>query len=162
MNSKSILLAFLCFVLPIAAQPVLRLHNGTEWTEIDAAAWAALPRSEITAKSRDGRELRYSGTPFAEILKLLSAPAGPTLRGKEMNHAVVLTATDGYRVVFSLVELDDSFRPQSILLADRAGGEALDDFEGKLMLVSADDLRHSRWIRQIESIALVRVVPPEP
>ncbi len=152
---------FVALILPLAAEPVLRLHDGKEWKELDAAAWEKLPRAEVVAKARDGNEHRFSGVSIGEVLRLLGAPEGRAIRGEEMNRAVLLSAKDGYRVVFSLAELDGSFRKSDVILADRADGKELDDFEGPLMIVAADESRHSRWIRQVERIALVRVTLPE-
>ncbi len=161
MNFKTILI-FLVMALPAAAEPVLRLHDGKEWRDVDAAAWGKLPRAELTAKARDGSERRFAGVSIAEVLRLLGAPEGRAIRGAEMNRAVLLSAKDGYQVVFSLAELDGSFRKSNVILADRVDGKELDDFEGPFMIVAADDLRHSRWIRQVERIALVRATLPEP
>jgi len=163
MNSKlAPLFALVCMMAPLSAEPLLRLHDGTAWKEIDAAAWEKLPRAEITAKARDGTNKRFSGVPFAEILKLLGAPTGDTLRGPEMNRVVLLSAADNYQVAFSLAELDASFRKQNIILADQVNGKPLDEFEGSRMVVSGDDLRHSRWIRQVKQIILTRPIAPQP
>lgn len=163
MNSKlAPLFALVCLVAPLSAEPVVRIHDGSAWKEIDQAAWDKLPRAEITAKARDGKDKKFSGVPFAEILKLAGAPTGDTLRGPEMNRVVLLTATDGYQVSFSLAELDESFRKQNIILADRVDGKALDEFEGSRMVVAGDDLRHSRWIRQVKQIILTRPIVPTP
>ncbi len=92
----------------------------------------------------------------------MSAPAGETLRGPELNRIVLVTAQDGYQVAFSLAELDASFRKQNIILADQVDGGPLSEFEGKRMIVSGDDLRHTRWIRQITAMILTRAEAPKP
>lgn len=155
------LFAAVCLIAPLSADPVLRLHDGRSWRAIEAADWDKLPRIEITAKARDGKDKVFSGVALAEVLKLAGAPAGDTLRGGEMNRVVLISAADGYQVAFSLAELDPSFRSQKIVLADRVDGKPLDDFEGPRMIVAADELRHSRWIRQVKEIVLTRAVKPE-
>lgn len=164
MNSKLILpfVAIACLVAPVSAEPIFRIHDGKAWQEIDAAAWEKLPRAEVTAKARDGTEKRFSGVPLVEILKLAGAPLGDALRGPEMNRVVLLTAADGYQAAFSLAELDPSFHKQNIILADQVDGKPLDDFEGSRMIVAGDDLRHSRWIRQVKQIILTRATVPQP
>jgi len=161
MNFKA-LIAAIFLIAPLIAAPSLRLHDGKEWKELDAAALAKLPRAELTAKARDGKEKRFSGIPLAEILKLAGAPSSDTLRGAEMNRVVLLTAADNYQVVFSLAELDASFRKQNIILADQVDGKPLDDFEGPLMVVVGDELRHSRWIRQVKQLILTRASASQP
>ncbi len=157
MNSKTILALLLCLSPLHAAETKLRIHDGSVWSDADLTK---APRTEITGKGRDGKDRIYSGIAMEVLLKLLRAPQGNALRGAEMNTAILVTAADGYRVVFSLAELDATFRKQGILLADLADGKPFDDHEGPLMLVCADDLRHSRWIRQVQSVALVKVTPP--
>lgn len=160
MNFRIILISLLAFCSLAVAGPLLRLHDGKEWREIDSARWEKLPRTEVKALSRDKTERTYSGVTLPEILKLLQAPSGPTLRGPEMSRVVLITATDGYQVSFSLAELDESFLKRTFLIADKADGAPLGDFEGKLMLVCPDEARHSRWIRRIQSIILTRPVIP--
>lgn len=57
---------------------------------------------------------------------------------------------------------EESRRKQNLILADRVGGKALDDFEGSRMVVAGDDLRHSRWIRQVKQIILSRPIVSAP
>jgi len=57
---------------------------------------------------------------------------------------------------------EESRWKQNIILADRVDGKALDDFEGSRMVVAGDDLRHSRWIRQVKQIILSRPIVSAP
>lgn len=161
MNSKPLLLVLLSLCSFAFAEPVFRIHDGKEWKEFDSTAWEKLPRAEIKAMARDKTERTYSGVPLAEVLKTIPVPAGDTLRGPELERVVIITAVDGYKVSFSLAELDGSFRKQNVILADSVDGKPLGEFEGKRMLVCGDELRHSRWIRQITRIVLTRPVMPE-
>lgn len=160
MNLRFILSALVLFAAPLAAEPVLRLHDGKEWKELQPEAWQKLPRREQAGKARDGQTRTYSGVAIGEILKFLNAPAGSALRGPFMNSVVLLTAADGYQVAFSLAELDPGFRDNPALLAESVDHADLSDHEGPLMLVVPGDARHSRWIRQVKQIALLQVQPP--
>jgi Sulfite oxidase and related enzymes len=162
MNLKALFFALLSLVSLLSAEPVLRIHDGKAWRDFDSAEWEKLPRAEIKAMARDKAERTYSGVPLAEILKLVPTSAGATLRGPELAKVVVFTAADGYRVSFSLAELDESFRKQNIILADKVDGKDLSEFEGKRMVVAGDDLRHSRWIRQVTAILVVDPPIPQP
>lgn len=161
MQSRIALLLFFVLSPLLSAAPLLKIHDGKTWRELDSTEWKKLPRTEVKATSRDKAEKTYSGVTLPDILKLMQAPSGPTLRGPEMSRVVLITATDGYQVSFSLAELDSSFLKRTILVADQADNAPLGEFEGKLMLVCADEARHSRWIRQIQSIVLTRPVIPE-
>ncbi len=161
MRSKLILLLTLWFCSFAGAETVFKIHDGNAWRDFDSAEWKKLPRTEVKAMARDKTERTYSGVALSEILKLIPAPAAETLRGPELAKVVLITATDGYQVSFSLAELDASFRKQNIILADVVDGKPLSEFEGKRMLVCGDELRHSRWIRQISAIILTSPVVPQ-
>jgi hypothetical protein len=47
---------------------------------------------------------------------------GKDLRGKQMALYVLASASDGYRAVFALAELDPAFTDRHILLVDRRDG----------------------------------------
>ena len=162
MNLKALLLAFLSLVSLLSAEPVFRIHDGKAWRDFDSAEWEKLPRAEIKAMARDKTERTYSGVPLAEILKRIPSSSGPTLRGPELAKVVLITAADNYQVSFSLAELDESFRKQNIILADQVDGKPLSEFEGKRMIVAGDELRHSRWIRQVTAILLTEPKIPQP
>ncbi len=161
MISKATLLIFLSLTSLLFAEPIFRIHDGKEWKDFDTAAWEKLPRAEIKSMARDKTERTYSGVPLAEILKTIPVSAGPTLRGPELERVVVITAADGYKVSFSLAELDASFRKQNVIMADSVDGKPLSDHEGKRMLVCGDELRHSRWIRQVTGVVITKPVMPE-
>jgi len=162
MNLKALLFAFFSLVSLLSAEPVFRIHDGKAWRDFDSAEWDKLPRAEIKAMARDKTERTYSGVPLAEILKLIPTSSGATLRGPELAKVIVFTAADGYRASFSLAELDESFRKQNIILADKVDGKPLSEFEGKRMIVAGDDLRHSRWIRQVTGVLVVDPAVPQP
>jgi Oxidoreductase molybdopterin binding domain len=68
---------------------------------------------------------------------------------------VLATAADGYRVVYSLAELDPAFLDSDVLVADQMNGAPLDEREGPLKLVAPHDKRPARWVRMLKSITVV-------
>jgi DMSO/TMAO reductase YedYZ molybdopterin-dependent catalytic subunit len=106
--------------------------------------------------------VRWSGVPLVELLADVGAPRGESLRSKAMAHAVRVTATDGYQVVFSLAELDDNFGQAAALLAFRADGQPLAG-DGPFRLVLPNDVHVGRWVRNVAKIELLdlRVEPAE-
>jgi hypothetical protein len=77
---------------------------------IDAVELHKLPRAEThTTDPHDpGKEIVYSGTPLVEVLKAggLLFDSGMAGIREIVTMSVLVEATDGYRVVFSLAELD--------------------------------------------------------
>ncbi|HST09994.1 MAG TPA: hypothetical protein VLL05_06440 [Terriglobales bacterium] len=68
-----------------------------------------------------------------------------------------MEASDGYRVVIALPELDPAFDDKEVLLAFVRNGKALDDKEGPYRLVIPSEKRMARWVRQVTSLKIVDV-----
>lgn len=117
---------------------------------------AAMPRSKVTAKEHD-TTVTYEGVTLAEVLQKAGAPQGKQLRGKALASYVLVTAHDGYRVIFALPELDPDFTgtSQQIILADTAEGKPLPEKQGPVRIVVPQEKRGTRWVRMVESIEVV-------
>jgi hypothetical protein len=72
------------------------------------------------------------------------------------NHVELAAASDGYRVVFSLGELDPDMTDSQFLLADAANGKPLFGENGSFRLVIPTDKRGARSIRMLTSLEVVR------
>lgn len=99
----------------------------------------------------------YKGVSLDALLVKAGVPHGEAIRGKWMATCVVASAADGYRVVFSLPELDPGFLDSDVLVADQMNGAPIGADEGPLKLVAPRDKRPARWIRMLKSITVVRV-----
>jgi len=73
-----------------------------------------------------------------------------------MTDYVIAEATDGYRVVFSLAELDPQFGNTAVLVANEIDGHPLPEHDGPLRLVVPGDKRQARWVRMLRSLILMR------
>ena len=123
---------------------------------ISAQAWAALPRVSVQAIDHDGKEVKFEGVAAREVLKLVDAPLGKELRGKNLAVYVLAEAGDGYRAVYALAEFDADFNDRIILIADRRDGQALSEKEGKVRIVVPGEKRQARWLRELVSISVKR------
>ncbi len=74
-----------------------------------------------------------------------------------MTEALLVEATDGYKVVFALAEVDPAFATREILLADKRDGKPLEAKEGPLRIVAPGDKRPARWVRQVTTFRIVAV-----
>jgi DMSO/TMAO reductase YedYZ molybdopterin-dependent catalytic subunit len=119
---------------------------------------AAMPRTKVTAQDHDNK-VAYEGVALTEILQKAGAPLGQLLRGKAMASYVLVTAHDGYRVVFALPELDPGFTDtsQQIILADTADGKPLSEMQGPVRIVVPQEKKGARWIRMVENIEVVKL-----
>jgi len=69
-----------------------------------------------------------------------------------MTRYVVVDADDGYRVVFSLSELDASFTDRVVLIANTRDGVSFGAGEGPYRLIVPGGKREARWVRQVTAI----------
>jgi len=129
-----------------------RLRNS----ELTCSSASLLPRAEAcTADPHDsGKEIIYSGTPLVEVLK-----AGGLLLDSDMaairetvTMTVLVEATDGYRAVFSLAELDPELIDRVVLLADTKDGRPLPPREGPFRIIVPGEKRPARWVRQVKAV----------
>jgi DMSO/TMAO reductase YedYZ molybdopterin-dependent catalytic subunit len=124
------------------------IERPQQWTMDELAT---LPRHEVRARDRDGKEATFAGVALVDLLRLAGVPLGQELRGQHLATYLLIEAADGYRVVFALPELDPAFTDREVLLADRRDGQPLAAAEGPLRLIVPGEKRHARWIRQVLS-----------
>src|SRR5262249_50887235 len=73
---------------------------------LTATEFERLPRQAVRAKDRDGKEVEFEGVPLVEVLKAAGVQFGENLRGPALAAYLAVEASDGYRAVFALPELD--------------------------------------------------------
>ncbi len=117
------------------------------------------PRTTVKAKNehRDNSEEVYEGVALATLLKQAGVSQGSQLRGAAMATYVLAEGSDGYRVTFSLAELDSDFEESEVIVADTVNGAPLGGKLGPLRLVVPHDKRPARWVRMLQSIKVVSV-----
>jgi len=116
---------------------------------LNAADLAKLPRQSVRGKDHAGEESTFEGVALSDVLKEAGVKFGTELRGPALALYLVVEASDGYRAVFALPELDPDFTDRVVLLADRRNGQPLNAQEGPLRVVLPAEKRHSRWVRQV-------------
>ncbi|MDN2712169.1 molybdopterin-dependent oxidoreductase [Janthinobacterium sp. SUN118] len=99
----------------------------------------------------------YRGVRLRDILDkaVLDAPGHNDVK----KLAIIATATDGYAVVFSWGELYNAPAGEGVIVYYEKNGKALDDNDGEIALISAQDIRtgprHVKWLNGIEVRKLV-------
>jgi DMSO/TMAO reductase YedYZ molybdopterin-dependent catalytic subunit len=114
------------------------------------------PRKTLIV-TNDKKEETYEGVLVTELLKRARVPQGGQLRGLAMATYVQADAADGYRVIFSLAELDTDFQDSDVIVADTMNGAPLDEKTGPFRLVAPHDKRPARWIRMLQSLTVVQM-----
>jgi|GEM_PF-160196 len=118
---------------------------------LDPNTLAALPRESVQGKSH-GQPLRCEGVPLAMLLQRAGAMPAGGLPGPMLSRYVLISARDGYRVLYALAELDPATGKRDVFLVDRCDGKPLQEEDGPLRVIAPQDERPARWIRQVQSI----------
>ena len=139
---------------PALAQPAsLAVEGlGTGPQVFDAAALATLPKAGAAIDAH-GKALDCSGVWLADLLAKAGAPAGDQLRGPALAATVTAVARDGYRVAFSLGEIDRSLGKAPVLIADRCHGAAI-GADGPYRLIVGGDSRPARSVRMLDKLVV--------
>lgn len=156
--ASTLLLASLVVSTAAPAQqsgaPALSVTGTPRALTLTAPMLASLPRASV-ATTNNGISTTYEGVWLADILKHAGVPLGPGMRGSSLASYVVAAASDGYRVLFSLGELDPAITDGRFLVADMADGKPLFGENGAFRLVVPGDRRGARSVRMLSSLTLV-------
>jgi DMSO/TMAO reductase YedYZ molybdopterin-dependent catalytic subunit len=115
----------------------------------------AMPRTTLHVENpHDKKSEVYEGVLLEELLRRAGAPHGEQLRGQLMTTYVVAEASDGYRVLFSLAELNADFMASEVLVADTVDGGRIDEKRGPFRLIAPHDKRPARWVKMLKSVTV--------
>ena len=96
-----------------------------------------------------------TGVWLADLAAAAGLPAGEALRGQTLTTLIVAEAADGYRVAFSLAEVDPKLGNRSVLVANACDGKPLVEADGPLRLVVPGEVRAARSVRQLKALRVV-------
>jgi DMSO/TMAO reductase YedYZ molybdopterin-dependent catalytic subunit len=143
----------------VAAQSVVLLKIDGKIAaaiSITQAEWAKLPRSTVAFKGHAAEASQYEGVPLKALLEKAGVlQADKPLRSAGLMQYVIVTGSDGYRVLFSIGELDDATGATgNVLLADKVNGKPLDAKAAPLQLIVPTDKRPARCVRMVTTITI--------
>jgi DMSO/TMAO reductase YedYZ molybdopterin-dependent catalytic subunit len=139
--------------------PVLKI-SGAVSTPLTLTAddLKKMPRKKLSVVNpHENKTEAYEGVSVEELLKRAGVPQGENLRGASLATYVLFEAEDGYRVVFSIAELDSGIIDSDVLVADTMDGVPLPAKQGPFRLIAPHEKRPARWVRMLKSITVVRV-----
>lgn len=120
--------------------------------ELKLTDLASFKQVSHKVKDRDGKEHLFAGVSLIEILEKAGVTTGAQLRGENLKKYLLISAADGYEVLYSLAEIDPEFTDQVILLAITKDGQPLGNGEGPFRIITPNDKKPARWIREVRSI----------
>ena len=133
-----------------------RDKTGVTLTPESLKAYPVQNVPDIAVKNRKGETQRvlkgYNGVKLTDLLdKAALISADPTDFKRTI---IVATASDGYKAVFSWNELYNTSVGAGVLVLYAKDGKPLADDEGRIVLISVNDIgtgpRHVRWLKDIQ------------
>jgi len=152
--------AFCQSVTPAAStssQPILKLGGAVPTPlSLTQEEWARLPRATASMVVKENGPLqKFEGVLLSTLLEGAGVPKGAKLHGKFLLMYVTARATDGYRALFSISELDaETGSTTGVLVADTVDGKPLDAHNGPLRLIIPSDKRPERSVCMLDSITV--------
>jgi DMSO/TMAO reductase YedYZ molybdopterin-dependent catalytic subunit len=125
--------------------------------KMNRSDFVRLPRRSAKVKIHEA-EAEFEGVPLVDLLTSAGVKFGDDLKGRRAATVAILEATDKYRVVVSLLEIDPQVVDRTVLVADKRGGQLLDAHEGPYRLIIPGDKREIRWIRNLRTIRVVNLI----
>jgi len=116
-----------------------------------------LPHVKVTASEHSSGPVNFAGVTLKSVLEKAGVSFGESMRGKRLSSCLLVEATDGYRAVIALPELDPAFTDKQTLLAFLRDGKPLGEKEGPYRIVIPDEKRMARWVRQVTTLKIVDV-----
>ena len=125
--------------------------------QLSAASLAAMPQSHLVVhNSHTNRDENYAGVSLYDLLS--SAGMSLTKENQQtfLHSYLRAQGTDFYFVLYSATEVQPDLNTSSVLIATRLDGHDL-GAEGAFKLVTSNDKRPARWVRNLLSLTLVTV-----
>lgn len=101
---------------------------------------------------------KYSGVPLTDLLAKVGVPLGEKVQGKLFLIGIVAEGTDHYQVLYTLAEADPSIHTGDVIVADAVDDHKMEK-DGAFKIVSTEEKRPARWVRNLASITVVEVKP---
>lgn len=139
---------------PAAASSSLAVTVAGKTTTLGVAELAGMTQKSVTVhNSHRNVDETYTGVLLTEVL----AKAGEGAAGKALLHSYVRAeGTDQYWVLYSGIEMEGGSHAGDVIVATALDGKPL-GAAGAFMLVSTEDKKPQRWVRNLAGLTLVRV-----
>ena len=141
-----------------STQLTIRNLDGKSMT-LTPEDMAALPHKTVSVfNSHTKANESYAGVSLSDLLRKAGVPQGEEVRGRLFAVGVVARGTDKYSVLYALAEVDPSIHTGDVIVADSIDGHKLGT-DGAFKMISTEEKRPARWVRNLEEIDVVEVKP---
>jgi hypothetical protein len=135
--------------------------QGLEGKEITIGPeeFSALPHKTVSVfNAHTKTNEKYSGVPLTDLLAKVGMPVGENIKGDLFLTAIIAEGTDRYDVLYALAEVDPSIHAGEVIVADMVDDHKLGN-DGAFKMVSSEEKRPARWVRNLTSIRAITVKP---
>jgi len=160
---KRLLLFSTSLIVLVSGSVALQCQQLTIQTDsgkqvvLSRADLETLPHIKATAAERSSGQVQFEGVTLKNVLEKAGVAFGESMKGRRLTNCLLVEASDGYRAVIALPELDPAFTDKQILLAFLRDGKPLGEKEGPYRIVIPDEKRMARWVRQVTTLKIVDV-----
>lgn len=123
-------------------------------TTFSVADLAAMPQKIVKVhNAHTNADESYTGILLSDLLAKAGFLADKTTQETMLRSIVRAEGTDKYWVVYSATEVEGSEHAGDVIVAISMDGHSL-GADGNLKLISTDDKKPQRWVRNLSSISL--------
>ncbi|MGC2401969.1 MAG: hypothetical protein WA510_19385 [Acidobacteriaceae bacterium] len=141
-----------------STQLTIKTYDG-KTLNFSPEQFAALPHKTVAVfNAHSKKNESYSGVLLSDLLGKAGVPLGENVRGKLFMTGIVAQGMDHYSVLYSLAEVDPAIHTGDVIIADTLDGQKLTQ-DGAFKMVSSEERRPARWVRNLTSISVVKVEP---
>lgn len=137
---------------PVSSSLTLTIDGKA--TVLTLAELHALPQKTVTVHNEHTKaEESYSGVVLGDLLAKYGFAVGKATQRKMLRSYLIATGMDKYWVLYSATEVEASEHSGDVLIALAVDGKPLGE-DGMLKLISSDDKKPQRWVRNLTAITL--------
>ena len=133
----------------------LALNIDGKATTFSVAELKAMPQKTVKVhNAHTNADEIYSGVALGDVLAKAGFVADKTTQKKMLHSYLRIEGTDKYWVVYSLTEVEASEHDGDVMVATSMEGPNGLGSDGALKLVSTEDKKPQRWVRNLTAITL--------
>ena len=137
-----------------ALSPSLTLTVDGKATTFSVADLKAMPQKTVKVhNAHSNADETYSGVPLGDLLATAGFVVNKTTQQKMLRSFLRVEGTDKYWVIYSLTEVEGTEHLGDVIVATSMGDKGL-GADGDLKLVSTEDKKPQRWVRNLTAITL--------
>jgi hypothetical protein len=146
---------------PVAKAPLAPLSEKLTVTvdgnarTFSVAELEAMPQKTLAVHNEHSRkDESYTGVLLTDLLAKCGMVFSKDTQKKFLHSTLRMTGTDQYFVIYSAAEVSGDLHMGDVIVATRLNGGSL-GIDGKIRVVSSEDKKPARWVRNLVSIAMV-------